>query len=226
MPEDEGQHLQSVFHTAGHYGGPGKFGFDPHAYLTEKASLATGTQAKKLFQQWSRYWDLSKPVLLEKSPPNLIRTRFLQALFPNSYFVIMMRHPVATSFATQKWSRTSLYSLLKHWLLCHDIFAADTTHLGNLLVLKYEDLVRDPHNSLEAICRFVGVPDFSCNVKMKPNINQQYFSKWEKRWNRPIQNLYFRFLENRFEESVRAFGYSLNDTHYLGEANIAKKSKS
>ena len=27
---------------------------------------------------------MSKPVLVEKSPPNLIRTRFLQALYPEA----------------------------------------------------------------------------------------------------------------------------------------------
>jgi hypothetical protein len=63
----------------------------------------TPENRQKLFEEWSRYWDVSKPYLLEKSPPNLIRTRFLQAMFPSSYFVVLLRHPIPVALATQPW---------------------------------------------------------------------------------------------------------------------------
>jgi hypothetical protein len=37
--EDEGQHLQNVYQPGRAYGGPGRFGFDPEAHLTETSSL-------------------------------------------------------------------------------------------------------------------------------------------------------------------------------------------
>ena len=96
--EDEGQHLQTVYHPANRHGGPGRFGFHDAAFLDESSPLVSEANRRKLLEEWSPHWDMSKPVLVEKSPPNLIRTRFLQGLFPGSYHVVMMResgdHPV------------------------------------------------------------------------------------------------------------------------------------
>ena len=41
VPEDEGQHLQTVYPPAYAHGGPGRFGFDPDAHLTESSPLWT-----------------------------------------------------------------------------------------------------------------------------------------------------------------------------------------
>ncbi len=101
--EHEGQYLQSVFPPDPNYGGVGYFAFDDSAHLTQESELVTENNRVRLFGEWARHWDLSKGYLLEKSPPNLIQTRFLQALFPNSYFIIIVRHPIATSLATLKW---------------------------------------------------------------------------------------------------------------------------
>src|SRR5438105_15342862 len=69
VPQDEGQHLQTVFPTAKQLGGFGGLGFNPPARLTGASGLATEESRRRLFDAWSPYWDLSKPVLLEKSPP-------------------------------------------------------------------------------------------------------------------------------------------------------------
>ncbi|MCH5375185.1 MAG: sulfotransferase, partial [Planctomycetes bacterium] len=91
VPEDEGQHLQTLYPPARDFGGPGRFGFDPRSFMDEHHPLVSESNALRLFEQWSRYWDLDKQYLIEKSPPNLVRTRFLQALFPNCGFLILLR---------------------------------------------------------------------------------------------------------------------------------------
>lgn len=46
-PEDEGQHLQSVYRPARFHGGPGKFGFSPEAHLTDASPLiCAGNRAR------------------------------------------------------------------------------------------------------------------------------------------------------------------------------------
>jgi hypothetical protein len=97
--EDEGQFLQDVYPTAKVYGGAGKFGFDPRAHLTETSRLLTPENALKLRQSWERYWDQSKAIRVEKTPGNLLKTRFLQAVFPHSYFIVIRRHPGPVSMA-------------------------------------------------------------------------------------------------------------------------------
>lgn len=161
FPEDEGQFLQSVFPIAKTYGGPGLFGFRKETHLTEESSILTKKNRNKLFSEWSSYWDLKKPCLLEKSPPNLLKTRFLQDIFPNSYFIVITRHPIAVSYATQKWSKTNIDSLLEHWNTCYKIFEEDRKKLENVLLIKYEDFVSDSNESLKIITNFLNIEDFN-----------------------------------------------------------------
>jgi len=131
VPADEGQHLQSVYPAAKEYGGPGRFGFAPESHLTEDSPLVSEESARKLFEEWSPQWDRSRPLLLEKSPPNLLKTRFLQALFPGSAFVVIIRHPIPVSIPTARWRGTRRYDrLFEHWLRCHALFEEDRKHLG------------------------------------------------------------------------------------------------
>jgi Sulfotransferase family len=209
-PEDEGQHLQTVFPAAQMYGGPGRFGFVPEAHLTEQSGLITAENRRRLFEEWSRYWDLTKPWLLEKSPPNLIRTRFLQAVFPDSYFIVIFRHPVAVSLATRKWTRSSLDSLLEHWLHCHGLFKQDSPHLRHLLLIRYEDLIQTSELTLGQIYRFLGLrPHLS--TALNPAGNEHYFSDWRKKSNAIDSGAVCRHLTEKYEQEVQLYGYSLTD---------------
>src|SRR5262249_34875208 len=97
VPEDEGPLLQTVYPPAWNFGGAGWFGFHSQSHLTEDSPLATPQNAARLMEEWGQRWDLTRSVLMEKSPPNLLMTRFLQELFPEAYFLIVVRHPIPTS---------------------------------------------------------------------------------------------------------------------------------
>jgi hypothetical protein len=209
--EDEGQLLQTVYPPARVHGGPGKFGFYPDAHLTEASPLATRQSADELFRQWAPLWNLSRPVLIEKSPPNLIRTRFLQALYPNSQFIVILRHPIAVSYATQKWSGTQLHSLLRHWLVCHRIYEADRPYLGRVLTLKYEAFVADPAGVLDRVLRFLGLPPQASATPVRASANESYFARWRDRAGKPAKRAYLTGLEALYERAVGHFGYSLKD---------------
>ena len=218
--EDEGQLLQNVYPPARAYGGPGKFGFHPDAHLTETSPLATVANANALFRQWAPLWDLTKPVLIEKSPPNLIRTRFLQALYPNSFFIVILRHPIAVSYATQKWSGTQLHSLLRHWIVCHRIFEADRPFLRRVLTLKYEHFVSDPSGVLARILRILGLPCGATSTPVHSGVNNTYLARWRDRQGKPLKRAYLTGLELMYEASVRHFGYSLNDPEFVTRSDL------
>ena len=95
--EDEGQHLQSVYPPGTAYGGSGHFARDPRAHLTETSPLATPANAERLLAAWAPYWDLRRACLVEKSPPNIVMSRFLQALYPDARFIMVIRHPVTVA---------------------------------------------------------------------------------------------------------------------------------
>jgi Sulfotransferase family len=210
--EEEGQHLQSVYPPATAHGGPGRFGFHPEAHLTEASDLVTPDNRLRLFEEWKTYWDIEKPVLLEKSPSNLIRTRFLQELFPNSYFVIVTRHPIAVSYATQKWSHTSLDELIEHWLVCHEKFRQDEHHISRLLTLKYEDFVEQPQSSLKKIYSFLDLPNHSNAIEVHDDANEQYLRLWRTGQNGALSGgrIETDRIKTQYERRVAAFGYSLD----------------
>lgn len=225
-PEDEGMHLQTVYRPSGYYGGAGAFGFDPAAHLTEDSPLVTVANRQRLFSEWSLYWDLNKRYLLEKSPANIIRTRFLQAMFPNSYFIVLMRHPVAVSFATQKWYRRyrvnwrGFARILEHWLVCHEMFRADQACLGKSFVLKYEEFVTEPSRWVNEIYGFLGLSDHAISEKIISGVNNRYFAQWQKKRSGFFSGIMNRRIVERYEERVRAFGYSLTDLNWIGPAAV------
>ncbi|MGB3190321.1 MAG: sulfotransferase [Limnoraphis sp.] len=208
--EDEGQHLQTVYPTAQVYGGAGKFGFNSAAFLDEHSQLISPENTQKLFHEWSQYWDLQKPILLEKSPPNLVRCRFLQQMFPNSCFIIVLRHPIAVSYATKKWSQTQMHSLMRHWLVCYERFEDDRPFLNRVLVLKYEDLIDNGKTVLDEVFRFIGVEPFALTQQIRSGVNDRYFTWWKSRQN-PLKNFYTDYIIRKFESRVNRFGYSLTD---------------
>jgi len=221
-PEDEGMHLQTVYPPSGRYGGAGAFGFHPESHLTEASPLVSEANREKLFSEWGRYWDLTKTYLLEKSPPNIVRTRFLQAMFPNSYFVILLRHPLAVSFATQKWYRKYRVNwrgfprIFEHWLVCHETFLNDQKHLKNSVVLKYEDFVAEPYRWVNDMYHFLGLRDHSMSQRVLSDVNRKYFNMWERKQAGFFSGMLARAMLARYEERVRCFGYSLTDLDWIG----------
>lgn len=213
VPADEGQHLQGVYPAAKVWGGPGRFGFAPEAHFTEaQANEAEPSEekARRLFEEWSPHWDLARPVLLEKSPPNLLKTRFLQALFPASSFVVVLRHPIAVTLATAKWRRTRRFGrLVEHWLRCHEIFEADRPQLERVHVIRYEDLVREPEPVLRGVFEFLELEPIPPNEPVEAGADERYIAQWRDLKRDPRMRAYLDLTELRYDRRVRRFGYTL-----------------
>ena len=210
VPADEGQHLQDVYPPASVYGGPGRFGFAPESHLTEESPLVSEENARAIFREWSAHWDLTRPVLLEKSPPNLLKTRFLQALYPGSAFVVIVRHPIPVSIPTARWRGTRRYDrMFAHWLRCHALFAADREHLDRVHVVRYEELVRDPEGTLRGIFEFLGLDPIPPSESVEPGANEKYFRQWRELKHDLRMRAYLDLVSLRYERPVRRHGYSL-----------------
>lgn len=150
--EDEGHYLHDVVPSAYTYGGPGRFAFDDECHLGPSATPED--DRARLLQAWAPYWaDADAPLRIEKSPQNLVQARWLQSVFPDARFVMVMRHPAAVALATMKWTRpgppklrrlrpaASMQSLLEHWVVAHDRFDADRPHLAEVEVVKFRDVL-------------------------------------------------------------------------------------
>jgi hypothetical protein len=206
VPEDEGQHLQSVFANAQSFGGPGRFAFDPAARLTEAdAAALPSARYDLLLRQWGAHWDTSRPVLLEKSPPTLIRSRFFQTLFPASRFVFIVRHPLAVAYATLKWSKTTVAEAVCHWSVAHAVMCHDLARLRHVMVLRYEDYATDPEGAQLRIDAFLDLPPHR-SAKEMADRNARYFALWEDdiSIHEPMRDIF-----GTSDGFLRRFGYRL-----------------
>ena len=221
VSEDEGQHLQSVYPRIRAYGGMGRFAMADAAHLTAQSPLVSAQSAQRLFDSWSPYWDLDRRLLLEKSPSNLIKGGFLEATFPGSALIVVIRHPLAVSLAMQKWNpalfarngrrRTSLPGLVAHWLRAHQILAADAAALPRLLVLRYEDLIAQPEARLAEVERFLGLASALDAGGFRRGLSDPYQHRWdEMAHGNPLARRARAVVTDRFAGPVRAYGYELD----------------
>ncbi len=210
VPADEGQHLQSVYPPAKEYGGPGLFAFSEEAHLTEASPLVSPESRERLLAEWSPHWDLEKAVLVEKSPPNLIRMRFLQALFPEASFVVVVRDPVAVAYATAKWRRQeSVRTLLRHWVVAHELYRDDRERIDRLHEVRFEDFVRDPNAALARTYGFLGLEPVETAREVRPDANDAYLSRWAAEGRTVKGRIEHARIRRELGDRIAALGYDL-----------------
>lgn len=181
VPEDEGQHLQSVYPAAQSLGGSGRFALSPTAHLTESAPEATPEHAQQLWDAWRPYWNSDSPVLVEKSPPNLVMGRFLQSLFPSASFIFIVRHPVTVTLATRKWRRrTSLPHLMQNWFAGHEVARDDLPHLHRVHVVSYEWLVSEPKSTIAEVAEFLSLQGEIDVSSVDASSSDLYQAQWRE----------------------------------------------
>ena len=232
---DEGQFLQDVYPTASAYGGSSRCGFDPRIHRTERSDLLTPDNIRMLHAAWHAYWDNSKSIFVEKTPENFLMTRFLQAAFPNSYFVVIKRHPVPVSICGQKWTVniTSLNRMFEHYLHCYRLFEDDRKYLKHVYELRYEDYIEDPDKYHQEIAEFIGtrvakppkedtfrvvlqqwnplglrVPEHGLEIP-RAAYNKKYFTQWSNFLTRSPFKRYYRYIAGKYEPEFAGYGYSL-----------------
>ncbi len=219
--EDEGQFLQDVFPVDAKWGGPGRFALDPNAHLTEAAVVSAETTRARLISQWAPYWDLSKSILTEKTPAHIVQSRFLQTLFPEAYFVFLLRHPIPTSLATAKWTGAYVSQLFTHYVHAVRIMSEDLCHLRRARVVYYEHLVSKPAEVAAILSEFLGEP-LSCDTSIiSSGRSRRYFRAfwsgnyhlkgrpiWKRFAKRLFQAACAPLLAAKYEPSFRKLGYS------------------
>lgn len=133
--------------------------------LTEESAGPDPLRVKK---EWAIRLDKRRPIFLEKSPPNTVRTRWFQQHFAPAYFIAIVRNGYAvaegiTRKADPKHLRDSwpIEASARQWRRSQEVLEQDAPHLRHLLWVKYEDLVHDPLHTLNIITAFIGASPFA-----------------------------------------------------------------
>jgi len=117
---------------------------------------------------WEVYWDKSKPILLEKSPPNMIRAKAIEAAFDPAYFIVMMRSPYAHIEGLTRRAHVPPMNLPKKagraqivaraaelWLSFAETQRETIKKGRNVVWLTYEQLTQNPDAAAARIKEFL-----------------------------------------------------------------------
>ncbi|MDC0661942.1 sulfotransferase family protein [Marinobacter sp. SS21] len=130
-----------------------------------------GPDVIRLKKEWGMRLNRSKPVLLEKSPPNTARTLWLQENFENAYFIAIVRNGYAVA---EGISRKADPKHLKEgwpiekaawqWARSNQVLREDAQKLKHIIWITYEELASDPQATLNKLSGFLGISSFPESV--------------------------------------------------------------
>jgi len=194
VPEDEGQFLQHVYPddrqmatTPGYKRGLiYKWGYHPQAHLTERDAALHQGAADSLIADWRPYFGKPEaPNFVEKSPGNIARTRFLQAIFPAARFLGITRNPAVQALAIRKWLPLwmqvglGLEAVVGHWIRVMELFETDEPFLERVKVVRYERLLSSPEAVMGSVWSFLGLPSYSVGENSVRDENAKYVEYWD-----------------------------------------------
>ncbi|MGC9385043.1 MAG: hypothetical protein ACP5D6_10625 [Kosmotogaceae bacterium] len=109
----------------------------------------------KIKEVWDGYWDHNKLLLLEKSPPNLIRAKEIEQHFNPVYFLLMVRNPYAHCEGLIRHNKQNAKEAAEFTVRCLKQQAENAVNLKEALCFTYENLVGDPGSISRKIKSFI-----------------------------------------------------------------------
>lgn len=166
---------------------------------------------------WEHHWNMKKPILLEKSPPNLMRAFEIEEEFEPTRFVSMIRNPYAACEGIYRRNDKSLQDSIDFWVRLAKFQKKNIEGLESVVHFSYEQLVSEPHLVKDRLLEFL--PDLQMldmGVSMKVHSVAGRKTRKLQDFNaRKIDRLNNRELTiinttlTRHQDLMEYFGYSL-----------------
>lgn len=171
---------------------------------------------------WMQHWDLRKTILLEKSPPNMVRATSILAHFTPAYFIIMYREPYAhCESLMRRGQRMNHHEAAGFVVRCLKKHIDNFRDLPHTLKIPYEFLTDHPAEAVKSIGLFLPelqdmdiTREFMAhNLRNTPmmihNLNQEKVSKL-------TSSDFFKLNEvfSREKELLELFGYTLRESNH------------
>jgi len=112
----------------------------------------------RLVYDWIDYKkEVSTEFILVKSPPDTIRSRWLQEVFGHCYFIGLVRNGYVVCEGIRRRNRYSMERCARHWNLANKVMLEDSQFLDHFKLLTYEELTHDPIAALGSLADFLGL---------------------------------------------------------------------
>lgn len=168
------------------------------------------------------FWSRKTPLL--KSPYNTGRVRLFRELYPRAKFVHIVRNPYAVYPSNMKMAEQGLAifelqepdpadcyktRFLNHYAAQEAAFARDAAGLpeGDVVEVRYEDLVRDPLGEIERIYATLGL-DYSPAFQQKLESYLAGVAEYQKNKFAPLGDDVQREIEAKLGPWMDRWGYS------------------
>jgi hypothetical protein len=102
-------------------------------------------------QEWMKYWDLTKPVLLEKSPSNILRAKSIDKIFSNAYYIISYRNPYVHCEGIMRRNSASAEYAANFAIKCLEHQKKNIEALNNKIIISYEELTENPQKIYDLV---------------------------------------------------------------------------
>jgi Sulfotransferase family len=196
---------------------------------TEADDPAPAARAK---YDWAYYYERRPGVLLEKTPWNSLRARWLQHNFRPSRFLIIVRNPYAVCEGIMRRKGHNAEAAATHWRTLHEILLQDMPHLDHCQLFRYEDLCADVPGQLERFEEFLEL-----DLPFDRNLSQRQF-RTNNIDNKPspIEDFNKNSLERLGAEDIgiitsiagsimRQFGYEPLQLSATGQKRVASQDR-
>ena len=202
MP-DEGQFFTDQLLVAREVGLRRLWALEPQLFWLDETG-GEGIDVSRLKRQWgAQFNDPTRPVLLEKTPTNAARTRWLQAHFPGATFVGIIRDGRAVAEGIRRKTGCTLDRAVQQWVRSNKIMLRDFELLHRKRVVRYEDLTEDPARVVSELLAFLELPPM-------PLVNRDRERKIHEQC-APIHNMNGRSLSSLLPEELQLIEHEAGD---------------
>ena len=105
----------------------------------------------KIKSIWNNYWDRSKDILLEKSPPNICRAENINDVFNNSKYICLIRNPYAQIQSNIRRYNTDISDATEKYISYLKYQKNNLEKLSDTLLISYEELADNPIKTKERL---------------------------------------------------------------------------
>ncbi len=104
-------------------------------------------------------------IIVEKTTANAVRMTWLQEVFPNSYFIGIVRNGYAVTEGIRRKGGKSVERGARHWDLVNKIMINDAKSVANYLEVHYEDIAERKPDSIQKLAKFIDLDSKHFNLE-------------------------------------------------------------
>jgi len=193
----EGQFLSHALPRPDDAGDGRLWALNPQRYRWAEAD-DPGPAMRCMFD-WSWHYTNAPAVLVEKSPPNLLRMRWLQANFAPARFIVISRNPYAACEGIcRRRPDCTIEQAAEQWRCAHEFMFEDLPHLQRVTRITYEQLCDEPMQTLRELETFLEL-----GQPFEPSVIESTFTFRPSEYrNTKLTNYNMRSIERLTEDEI------------------------